>query len=210
MGDYNRKLTQSELKRKEKFESVCTDLEQQGYMKHDLTVDVVTASKMALVVMLPFVAIAVAVYFISVGKQGLNFQFVDLLWFLLATVVSVVMHELLHGVTWAMFSRSFRPISFGVIWSALTPYCTCSKPLKKWQYIVGALVPTIVLGVGLTVLSVLTAKMWIVLLNVTMIIGGGGDFYMVLKMLKCKFDGEVLYYDHPYECGVVAFVRNKQ
>lgn len=210
MGEYNRKLTPSELKRKEKFDALCIDLDGQGYTKHDLTVDVVTASKMALVVMLPFVVIAVAVYFIALGKEGLNFQFVDLLWLLLGTVGCVVLHELLHGVTWAMFAGGFRPISFGVIWSALTPYCTCDKPLKKWQYIVGALVPTVVLGVGLTVLSVMMAQMWITLLNVTMIIGGGGDFYMVLKMLKNNFDGEVLYYDHPYECGVVAFVRNHQ
>lgn len=206
----NRKLTPGEQKRKEKFEQVCLELEQQGYKRHDLTVDIITANKMALVVMLPFVVIAVAVYFIVLGKSGLNIQFVDLLWYVLAMFAGVVVHELLHGVTWAMFCRSFKYISFGVMWNVLTPYCTCSKPLKKWQYIVGALMPTIVLAIGLTVLSVLTAQLWIVILNVFMIIGGGGDFYMVLKLLKFKSEGDTLYYDHPYECGVVAFVRNQQ
>ena len=41
-----------------------------------------------------------------------------------------------------------------------------------------------------------------------MIFGGGGDFVIILKMLLYKHPNqEVLYYDHPYECGVVAFER---
>ena len=42
-----------------------------------------------------------------------------------------------------------------------------------------------------------------------MILGGGGDLAIVLKMLRFKpDDADVLYLDHPYECGLVAFVRS--
>ena len=45
-------------------------------------------------------------------------------------------------------------------------------------------------------------------IGLLMILGGGGDLAIVLKMLRFKPDGaDVLYLDHPYECGLVAFVR---
>ena len=41
-----------------------------------------------------------------------------------------------------------------------------------------------------------------------MILGGGGDLAIVLKLVRFKPEGdEVLYLDHPYECGLAAFVR---
>lgn len=41
-----------------------------------------------------------------------------------------------------------------------------------------------------------------------MVLGGGGDFLIVLKMLLHKTKGKnALYYDHPYECGVVVFEK---
>ena len=43
----------------------------------------------------------------------------------------------------------------------------------------------------------------------TMIFGGGGDFAIILKMLLHRQRGkEAVYYDHPYECGVVVFEKD--
>ena len=41
-----------------------------------------------------------------------------------------------------------------------------------------------------------------------MIFSGGGDGLIILKLLLHRTKGKtVVYYDHPYECGVVAFER---
>ena len=41
-----------------------------------------------------------------------------------------------------------------------------------------------------------------------LILGGGGDFIIVLKILLHRSKGkDTLYYDHPYECGVVVFEK---
>lgn len=109
-----------------------------------------------------------------------------------------------------MFGKDYwKSIRFGVIWKALTPYCTCLRPAKRGQYILGAAMPTLVLGIGLTAAAALTGVFWVFILAIAMIFGGGGDFTIILKILLHRQRGkEAVYYDHPYECGVVVFEKD--
>ena len=117
------------------------------------------------------------------------------------------MHELIHGITWGFFAGR-SAIEYGIIWSMLTPYCTCSKPLTRGQYILGGLMPTLVLGTVLTAAACISGSLFWLFTAVIMILGGGGDFLIALKILLHKSKGKAsLYYDHPYECGVVVFEK---
>ena len=43
-------------------------------------------------------------------------------------IVGIVVHELIHGLTWACYAKSgWKSISFGVMWKLLTPYCHCDQ-----------------------------------------------------------------------------------
>ena len=45
-------------------------------------------------------------------------------------IVGIVVHELIHGLTWACYAKSgWKSISFGVMWKLLTPYCHCDEPM---------------------------------------------------------------------------------
>ena len=119
-------------------------------------------------------------------------------------------HEGIHALTCAMFAKDhWKSIRFGVIWKALTPYCTCAQPMKRGQYIHGAAMPTLVLGIGLSAAAALTGVFWVFILAIAMIFGGGGDFTIILKILLHRQRGkEAVYYDHPYECGDVVFEKD--
>ena len=120
-----------------------------------------------------------------------------------------ILHELIHGVTWSFFAKNhFHSIDFGFIWSSFSPYCTCSEPLKKWQYLLGTAMPTLVLGGGAAVVSVMTNQLLLFILAEFMIISGGGDFLIILKSMLYHTDKqESVYCDHPYECGFVVFEK---
>ena len=206
MAKNERKLTPAEQKRKEQFALVCEEMERQGYRKTDLTIGVVKANLLALIVMLPFAVLSGAVVlsrvsFLSMAELMSPFDF---LLFLL------VMLLLTAALTCAMFAKDhWKSIRFGVIWKALTPYCTCAQPMKRGQYILGAAMPTLVLGIGLTAAAALTGVFWVFILAIAMIFGGGGDFTIILKILLHRQRGkEAVYYDHPYECGVVVFEKD--
>lgn len=209
MRKKERVLTPAEQARKEKYLAVSQALAQDGYEKKELTVGVVAANVAGIFIMLPFI-LAVVVLFAVLAPET---EFVVLpystLLLLVAFLVLSMVHEAIHGLVWGLCSPGgFGSIAFGIIWKALTPYCTCGEPLKKWQYILGALMPTLVLGFVLAAVATALSSYWLQWLAVLMIFGGGGDFLIVAKMLFHRSRGrEVLCYDHPYECGVVVFEK---
>ena len=76
------------------------------------------------------------------------------------------------------------------------------------QYITGSVMPTLVLGSGLTTASIFTDNYLLFALAELMILSGGGDFLVVLKILRNKPEGRTaIYLDHPYECGVIMFEK---
>ncbi len=201
-----RKLTPAEQCRKEHFEELKAELEREGYQAHELTVGIIKANVLAIAVMLPFAAaLFVAYVWVNDGPMD-ELSLPGLLGLLAAFLALVVVHELIHGLVWGLCSPSrFKAIEFGVIWAALTPYCTCSEPLKKWQYILGAAMPTLVLGIGLGIGAVCAGQGFLLYLALLLTFGGGGDFCIIWKLLGYRPKGEAIYCDHPYECGVVAF-----
>lgn len=66
---------------------------------------------------------------------------------MLIMIVGIVVHELIHGITWAMYCQNgWRSIRFGVIWKALTPYCHCQEAMPNKHYLKAILMPGLVLG----------------------------------------------------------------
>lgn len=179
MAKNERKLTPAEQKRKEQFALVCEEMERQGYRKIDLTIGVVKANLLALIVMLPFAVLSGAVVlsrvsFLSMAESMSPFDF---LLYLLVMLLLTAVHEGIHALTWAMFGKDYwKSIRFGVIWKALTPYCTCLRPAKRGQYILGAAMPTLVLGIGLTAAAARMGIFWVFILALAMIFGGGRGF----------------------------------
>jgi hypothetical protein len=213
MGKSERKLTKNEQKRMKHFDDLCAQMEQNGYTVKNRTVGVVKANVAAIFLMLPFMALTAWIYYAVNRTVDVSWEIervgpLLLLW-LLIYICLVVLHELIHGATWGIFAKShLHSIEFGVIWSALTPYCTCSEPMKKWQYLLGSVMPTLILGFGLAAVGTAAHSFFLFTLAEIMILGGGGDFLIILKMLCYRAEGkETVYYDHPSECGFVVFEK---
>lgn len=209
MSHRERRLTPAEQKRRSAFEALCAQMARTGYRQKDFLISILQANTLSILIMLPFLALAAWLYspFLAAG----NSFFPDAQFFLLflAVLVLLVIHECLHGLTWALFApRHFASISFGVIWKALTPYCTCSAPLRRWQYALGTAMPTLVLGPGLILAAAALHQNSLFLLAEIMILGGGGDFLILLQLLRYRpASPDVLCLDHPCECGFVAFEK---
>ena len=93
-----------------------------GYIKYDLTVGVVAANVLAILVMAPFMALALWMFHLTVPNSAATFTARDGAVMLLMIIALIVIHELLHGLTWGCFAKNrWKSIDFGVIWSMLTP-----------------------------------------------------------------------------------------
>ena len=125
-------------------------------------------------------------------------------------VVLIVVHELIHGITWSLFAKGgFRKnIEFGFIVQSLTPYCTCKAPMGKVAYVLGSLMPCIVLGILPSIAGFLLKDALVFGLGAMMILSAGGDLLVTQMILTHKTDAkEILFFDHPTEIGLVTFER---
>ena len=208
MDNDKRKLTEKELKRKNDFEKFNSEMQQRGYKMKNIIINTQQAKPLCLLIMLPFMALVFWIYY---NVNGFNLDCLSwgfLVVLLMLVLCLSILHELIHGITWSLFAKNhFHSIDFGFIWSSFSPYCTCSEPLGKWQYLLGTAMPTLVLGGGTTVVSVMTNQLLLFILAEYMILLGG-DFLIILKSMLYRTDKqESVYCDHPYECGFVVFEK---
>ncbi|HPR33193.1 MAG TPA: DUF3267 domain-containing protein [Prolixibacteraceae bacterium] len=119
----------------------------------------------------------------------------------------MVAHELIHGVVWALAaSRGFRSISFGILWKLVTPYCHCREPLQVKHYILGALMPALVLGFIPAIIALITGRLGLLIFGIFFTIAAVGDF-MVIWLLRNEHRNTWVE-DHPSEAG--CFIYRKK
>ena len=212
MGKKDRKLTKAEEKRKKIYEEEKQKLIDAGYTEKDLTIGVVYANVMAFVLGLPIIIVLGILFFkYNLGNSEMSFTFTikESVIFLITLLVLIVVYELIHGAFWAIFAKNhLKSIEFGFMVQYLTPYCCCKEVLTKGQYIIGGIMPTVLLGIIPAVVAIFSSSWLVFVIGCIMILSGGGDMTIVLKLLMYRSEKqEILYMDHPYECGLVVFER---
>lgn len=193
-------------KDKELFTEMRKQLLEKGYREKDVTMTSGKAMTLGLLYALPFVLVFGLFFrFVLLERAylteggGLTFY----LMFLAIIVVSVFIHELLHGIGWAISSgQGWSIVRFNI--SALMPSCACKVPLKKRQYLIGVFMPLVVLGFGSILFLLLypgTISLLTILVN---FVAAGADLVIAFSVFK---EGEALIADHPTQAGYVAFYK---
>jgi len=216
--DGERLLTEAETKRYYNLEKRTEELTANGYKRRDCLLSIAKANTVGNLVMLIPIAVMCVIYVIvngfnfmpkaAIAQFGGAAPLYGLLAFF-ASIACLVVHELIHGVFWAMGAQNgWKDVQFGFVKKTLTPYCTCLSPIKKPIYIIGALMPMTILGIATGVAAILLGNPFIMLFSIVHVFGGAGDVLIVGMILKEKVEGkDVLIFDHPYDCGFILFEK---
>lgn len=204
-----RKLSKREQQRKEEFDKLIEQMKQDNYEINKITIGVGYANVMGIVIMLPFIILSFFLFTQINPSSSFVFSLTECFIFLCLIIIFTILHEMIHGIMFARYAKHrFQSVEFGIIWNALTPYCTCKDPLKKSSYIVALIMPTVVLGFILVIIATFIHSALLFVLAELMIIGGGGDFLILTKLLSYHSNKKKqLFYDSPYEIGLVVFEK---
>ena len=147
------------------------------------------------ILLLPFILIWDYETFI-LGKDA----FMD--YFLLILLGGIIIHELMHGLTWGYFaSKGLKSIKFGVKWKFLTPYCHCKEPLKVKHYKIGGAMPLIVMGIIPSIIGWVIGDGGVLSFGIFFTWAAGGDI-IALFMLR-NLDNDIYISDHPEKMGFI-------
>mgnify|MGYP006296042869 FL=1 len=120
-----------------------------------------------------------------------------------APIIGMIIHELLHGITWAIFaSKGWRSIKFGIKWALLTPYCHSKEPLRKPHYLLGTIMPLLVLGILPAIAGIATETPYLLIFGIMFTWAAAGDIKGVMMLRKGKHHEWVA--DHPDKLGFVV------
>jgi len=131
------------------------------------------------------------------------FQFTLDWWFqAMVILLAVILHELIHGILFAIYSpNGFKSVTFGINVKLGAFYCHCSDPLKVKQYRRAGIAPLVLLGIVPYVFALFTGITWIKTFGLLLTIGGFGDLLIYIKLLK--FDSNLVIRDHPEKLGFI-------
>ena len=194
----------------EEYEAVRSMMKEQGYIESEVIISALKANLMAIALATPIVVLCTAIYLLrlSMSPEGISVAGVFgsngvLLFF--AIIICLVLHEVIHGITWSSFcSNKWKSIYLGIMPSSLTPYCHCKEELQSGAYLLGCIMPFIVLGLGMFSVSLIAQSVFLFMLSLFNTLGAGGD--MLITLLRQKHRNARIF-DHPTKIGFIAFEK---
>ena len=184
---------------------ICSrNMEEQEVKGRKVAIDIVKANIFAVVIMV-VAAIVFLVPFFWIWKDKKPIDellggFGDWSITFILFIVGIVVHELIHGLTWACYAKSgWKSISFGVMWKLLTPYCHCDEPMHISGYMMGAMMPCVILGIIPAVAALFIGSLPMLAWGIFFIAAAAGDIWMTWLLTKENPKSMVL--DHPSEAG---------
>jgi len=153
----------------------------------------------SLVMIFPVTAIYLIPYILvwdfasfEIGRK----EFMNL--FIYILIFGIIIHELLHGITWAFFTKKgFKSIKFGI--NGITPYCHCKEALMAKHYRLGGAMPLIIMGIIPSIVGIILGDGLYLSFGIFFSWAACGDI-ISLFMLR-KYNGNKLVFDHPDKMG---------
>ena len=187
------------------------------YQKEKLTINLYWANIFSFLILVPIALIFGLPYyllwiddidaFFSLWKDKISDM--PLLNFFLVAIFGVIIHELIHGVTWSRYTNNgFKAIKFGILWKMLTPYCHCKEPLRVKHYVMGAIAPAIILGFIPSVISIIIGSFGLLIFGLLFTVVAAGDFLIINLLRKENKDDFVE--DHPSEAGCYIYRKTEK
>jgi len=171
----------------------------------EYTVPMGKVNGMALLLLVPILIVYLLPFLLIWDFETLKIGYKAFLKSILFILIGgIIFHELLHGITWAVFVKGgFKQLKFGINWRYLAPYAHFKKPLKIKIYLAGALMPLLVLGILPGIFGIILGNGFYLLFGIFFTWAAAGDILASIRLFQLPMNG--LVQDHPDKLGFIIF-----
>ncbi len=154
-------------------------------------------------VLIPFMGVTylimLGIIYLVWGTVDSN-GFFDSPWFWVLFIGGVLVHEMIHGITWMIAGKiPSKEIKYGIAWKTLTPFAHSKIPMTKNAYQIGAVMPALLLGILPFLLGIISGNIGMAYFGTLFTIMASGDA-LVLWMIRDVEDNQLIE-DHPSRAG---------
>ena len=190
------------MEKNEEYKNLINEMQNNGYTKAEHTISKAKTMILGTLVGLVATAILMILYRPLLLNKFPDFE-LNIPLFVIATIGSIVIHELLHGLVWSLFCKNGWS-SIKITWSAFMPSCHCKEPLTTGKYLLGVIAPFVILGIGTSFITFFVTDLMVIFIAAINVIIAGGDLLIAFSLLKAK---NRMIIDHPTDPGFVAFQK---
>lgn len=111
-------------------------------------------------------------------------KFIFFLFVVAFLFILVLVHELIHKNTWALWiSKADRKKVLSIGFKSMMPYASCTADLPMLACFWGTIMPMVLTGIVIAAISIATANPLLSLYGAVGVSAGGGDLIMAIRML---------------------------
>lgn len=174
----------------------------------DKSIGLGKANLVALVLALPLFIVTLPPYLMLWGYESLSLGadnlFGSFFVFLGAFFGGIIVHELLHGLTWQVLSGKWGSVEYGVKWQMLTPYAHLKTRIQAGAYRVGVWMPGLIVGVLPLLMGLLLGNGTLFWFGIIFTWAAGGDAIILWLLRDVPDDATVE--DHPERAGCYVYL----
>jgi hypothetical protein len=116
-------------------------------------------------------------------------------------IIGLFAHELIHGLFFGLFAKDgFKAIKICWIKKSYTFGCFCRNELKIKHFIIGTIMPMIILGIIPAIISIIIGNIPLLVFGILYISASGGDMLIIKYVIKENKDDWILSKE-----GIVGF-----
>lgn len=100
---------------------------------------------------------------------------------LIAVILGIIIHELIHAIIFGLFSKNrFKSIQFGFKKEPLLFYVHCKERINLWPFRTGLIMPGLILGLVPTLIGLLSGNILLTIYGIIFTSGAAGDIMVFL------------------------------
>lgn len=122
--------------------------------------------------------------------------------FILGFVCYLIIHEILHSISYITHGAKFKNIIYGMALEKGVLYCLCKENINKKNILISLMYPLFFIGILTYIVSLIYNLPFLHLLSICNIAGAAGDIIMFVFILKLPKSIEYSEFDNATSFGI--------
>ena len=174
-------------------------MEKSSKKYHIFEINVGKLNVICIVLFILLVALSALLY---KGDLALEFYKVNLMLLILANVVMMLVHELLHSLAYKLYGGDFKKIVYGAYLEKGVLYCLCKQNITRKNILNSLMFPLFYIGIIPFIIAIIFELPFLLFLAIMNIVGATGDIMMFIYIVSLPKDIEFSEFDNPIRFAI--------
>lgn len=158
--------------------------------------------KLNIVCVVLFVLMIIMSSILYKGDLAQDFYEVNLMILLVADVATMLIHELLHSLSYTLCGGDFKKIVYGAYLEKGVLYCLCKQNISRKNILNSLMVPLFYLGIIPYIIAIIFELPFLLFLSILNIVGAAGDIMMFIYIIQLDKSIEFSEFDNPIRFAI--------